>query len=90
MANIGKNLQVRTGRLRLQASFHMIADDRKESCFHVIADDRKRSQSRLMHTFRNYTHLQVLLAKKSQQQNGGRRGRNFAASKFILLLVNRF
>ena len=73
--------------LKDKAGFHMIADDRKESCFHVIADDRERSQSRLLSTFQSaeVSKLQVLCAggKIASKQRGGRRGGNFAASKFI-------
>ena len=64
-----------------------IADDRKASCFHIIADDRERLQSRLLPRFRSaeVSKLQALCAggKIASKQHGGRRGRNFAASKFI-------
>jgi len=63
-----------------------MADDRKESCFHIIADDRKRSQSRLLHTFRTaeVSKLHALCWQENRsKQYGGRRGGNFAVSKFI-------
>ena len=53
----------------------------------TIADDRERSQSRLLSAFQSAEvyKLQALYAggKITSKQHGERRGRNFAASKFI-------
>ena len=56
----------------------------------MIADDRKRSQSRLLHSFRTAEVSKFKTRKNHGKQNGGRRERNFGASKFIIPLVNRF
>ena len=65
----------------------MITDDRiKESCFKIIADNRIRSQSRLLQTFRSaeVSKLRALCWRENRsKQLGGRRGGNFAATKFI-------
>ena len=91
-------------RKGIKSGFHMIADDRRRSRIancrsQTIANRVVSIWSQTIASDRRadcYIHFgqrkcqNLIHARNHSKQNGGRRGRNFAASKFILTLVNRF
>jgi len=78
----------------------MIADDRgsqiadrRPSQRELFPYDRRRSQVIAEPTVADFGQRKcqnLIHARNHSKQNGGRRGRNFAASKLIIPLVNRF